>query len=297
MTILNTRDLPEEFLSSALTVERVDGDNMTVLEMPAAVGWALQKNVRTPRHPLESHVCASSYDHLNLDLPPQRVAELYQTLPQHNTFVGVAGYPGQIGVRDAFLTLLEWGARPFASLGCLPEPEITDAYAAAPVFVLYRAGRSIAPLAIAGTRYRIGTPARGVLEVMLTLDSVAVAPQIRSQGVGHLIVLEAARWLGMLTSSMVLHGRRELQLNQQVHAHPVTARDEHLAEVFLKNYSYFTITDEMIEAARRDRELKLVQPGTRRYGLAAISRNLGVEDRIHSTFELELEAAIGLNRF
>lgn len=280
MTILTTRDIPAHLLDIEPPLERAGVEDMTVTAVPACIGWARHAQVRSSGHEMETHVCASSYDHIRLDVQAHRVAALYEALPQPSTFVGIAGVPGQLSVREAVHTLNRWGARSFASTGQLPDPDPADAYVASPIFALYRAGRSVAPVVLVATRYRITTPRRGQLEVHVTLDRVATAPEARSHGFAHLAVLEAARWLGMLTSGVVLHGRRAIALTQVVHAYPATALEEHLGEVFAKNFGFFTVTDESIEAARSERALGLLDVDSRRYGLAAIQRNTGIIERI-----------------
>lgn len=278
MPSLSFHQIPDEIAPLSTSLETVSQTVSGLLEVPAVLGWANHAGVRQEECPLRTHVCASSYDHINEDVSGARVARLYANFPQPDTVVSLADQPGAVSREQANAFLREWGVDETS----IPEPSTTaeDLYGAAPRFVLHRIEPDALPLAIVACRYAVTHCGPDRVLVDVTLDAVAVAPDQREQGLGHLIVLEASRWLGMLTRCLRFSDRRELAVQQAVHSAPTDALGYQLAQCFLRNYTHFSLSQELIDEARAEGRNELLDADTVRIGHAAIEHHVGVEDMI-----------------
>ena len=275
VTELDLTGVPGELHAYASRHEWATESATDVLAVPGAIGWALHAGVRQADHPLRTYVCASSYDRLILDLEPVRVQALYGTHPQLDTAIALAGMPGAISEAAALARLEDWGAN------VAPDPRSPDAiYFCAPVFLLTTVPDSERPVAIAACSLEITADDETHISVDVTLRAVATHPDHRGQGLAHLILLEASRWLGMLTRSMQLSTARDHALVQRIHALPLSPEGYHLAQAFRANFAYFGVTRELVENTAREFADGLAAPGSVRAGLGTIRSFAGVEDMV-----------------
>lgn len=280
MHALNLSLVPDALHAASALMERITPASSCVREVPGLVGWSVHPGVRQASEPLRSHVCATSYDHLRMDVPPDRASHLYQDYPQQSTFISLAGSPGTLSPEEAVALLGQWGVSSQLD-ATLPAIAPDEVYAARPIFLLHQSGRARSPVAVVACRYEITHLGATRLTVDAYLDAVGVTPAVRSRGLAHLALLEASRWLGMLTRSLLLSDRTPVTLRQRVHSVPSDGLGFHLAQCFLSNYAYFTVTEELLENTRLERAAGLLTSGELRAGLAVIAGHVGVEDMIH----------------
>lgn len=300
MSKLDFADMPEAFARHSIMIERLVWSE-SVRTVPAIVGWANHAGVREAHHPLNTCVCSSSYDHINLDVTAQRVRDLYRDYPQTRTLVTPAGLPGMLTPMDAYARMTEWGGDWGLRAGVVPELKGPEIYMAAPIFVMHRPDEGRDPLALVACRFTVSEPMPRYIYVDIDLQQVAVSPEHRNRGLAHLAVLEASRWLGMLARTTRFNDAHEWRVAQRVHARPTTSHGLQLARAFYGNYCFFGITDELINNAARERRSSQIPRGSLRSALGAIRDGAGFEEMIHShpglertarTHDLELEAEL-----
>jgi len=278
---LNFEDVPEDFRRASSLIERVNPQTSDILRVPALVGWRAHADVREAATPNNTCVCATSYDHIHLDVSPPRVKALYKDYPQTTTIITPAGVPGVPTPVRVHALMQEWEGPKGLMTGHLSDLRPGQAYVAAPIFVMHRPGEGYDPLALAACRFSITEQLQGRLTFDVQLEQIAVSPNHRSRGLGHLIALEASRWLGMLARSITINDEREHRIAQRVHATPTDAQTYQIAQAFYSNYCYFGITDELLDNTRHERTNGAARPGSVRSGLGTIEGASAFEDMIH----------------
>lgn len=281
MTKLDFTDVPDILTPASAQIERLSR-SASVESVPGVLGWANHAGVRIKARPLDTCVCSSSYDHINLDVSPTRVSELYQAYPQDQSIITLAGLPDVLSPTDAYSLMTQWGADWGLPVGEFPPATGAEIYTAAPVFLLHRPGQGRAPLAIAACRITVSEPLSRYIHVDIELQQLGVVPGHRNHGLGHLLVLEASRWLGMLVRTIHFKDLGEWRLAQRVHASANTSQALQLAQAFYANYCFFGITDELIQNASRERRFGYTPPGSRRASLGTINGGPGFEEMILS---------------
>lgn len=280
MATLNLRLVPEALHATSPQLELSGEASNCVRQVPGMLGWSAHAELRSPEHPLRTHVCASTYDDVNIDVPPPRVAALYDRHPQPSTFISLAGMPDALAPNDAIERMAIWGVSTLPTRDWGPTLSPSTVYVARPIFLLHNTDAGYSPVAMVACRYEIAQMGLDRVDVDVGLDAIAVHPNHRHQGLAHMVLLEASRWLGMLTRSVLFDESASLVLRQRLHAHPVDAVGYHLAQAFLSNFTHFAITEELVENARAERHKNLHEPGHLRAGLASIRRLVGVEDLV-----------------
>lgn len=272
MPRLNLAEVPVALHGAAAEIEVCHPAGECVLQVPGVIGWALHRSLRSRARPHETHVCASTYDTLEADLPRSRAAQLFHALPQQQAFIGLAGLPAQVEVSAALALLDQWCTRERGRVSPIRAPSWScEVYRASPIFSLYSDTGQNTPVALAEAMFQI-TEVGTKVGVHVELGRFAVHPMLRGRGLGHLLVLESSRWLGALARNVRLDGHRPVQLEQSVTTAAV-AQDgsaAHLNGLFHTNYSFFAVTDELIENARRERTLGMLAPCEERFGHSAI---------------------------
>lgn len=289
MTTLDFNLIPEPLRAASAVIERVTPNHSVVRQVPALLAWRTHTGVRLPEHPLRTHVCASAYDHINDALDAQKVVELYVRFPQDDMVVSLAGMPEVLSPSAARALLRAWGVSAERSASPWRAPSDNAVYEAAPLFLLHEIDGGQDPVAIVSTRYEISHLEGNRLTVDVYLDAVAVATDMRGQGLAHLAVLEAARWLAMLTRSLQFEEDSHVALTQRLHASPQDAAALHLSETFVANYKYFTVTDELIEEAKSGDDSEGMQSDGANRNLASIYRHDGVEECLSDPVEVRSE--------
>lgn len=278
---LNFSGVPADLRQHSYKVEFIESKPCEVVSVPGLLGWSAHAGVRLDATPMNTHVCSSSYDHINIDVDAAKVAKLYDQYPQLDTLISLAGMPGALTVADANQVLAEWGATPSDPVGTLPPAKLDDVYAAAPVFVMHRVGLPNVPLAICACRFRVANNDITTINIDARIDWVAVSPDHRNEGLAHLVLLEASRWLGMLARSITISDKRSHELLQRVSATPRDSSEYHFAQVFYSNFGYFCVTEELTTNTQNERSNGLIKIGTLRSGLASITSYTPLEDAIH----------------
>lgn len=279
MPTLDTEFVPDAILAANPARERVSATASALHAVPAVLGWATHAGLRLPDVPEQTHVCASTYDHLNIDLPATKVAALYVAHPQPATVVSLAGQPSVLSIEDAIARLGRWGA-PLPASARLHAPSANELYFASPVFLLHAQGQGHDPLAIVACGFTAWHNGPDEVFVDVSIDSLAVDPTRRGQGLAHLAVLEASRWLAMLTRHLHFYDQEPITFGQRVYAAPANATGYHLAQAFLSNYMFFSVTDELIERASDEHRQSGLDPNSIRTGHAAIRHHAGVADHV-----------------
>lgn len=278
---LNFSGVPGDLRQYSHQLETIESGPSEVVSVPGLLGWNAHVGLRQDDAPLRTHVCSSSYDHINIDASPEKVRKLYDIYPQLDSIISLVGMPGVPSLPEVKQLLDEWGASSSNPIGTIPSLTPGDVYAASPVFVLHRVDQAHDPLAICACRFEVSNPYSTTVQVDATLDWVAVRPQVQNEGLGLLLLLEAARWLGMLTRSMKIRDDRFHSLIQRVIATPKTKEQYHLAQVFGSNFNFFCVTEELAENTRQERLDGSAQRGSVRAGFGTISEYTPLEDAIY----------------
>lgn len=271
MTDISYTGIPAEVRMCSYQIESANGTGSDVLFVPGMVGWAVHQGLRVEGYPMRTHVCASSYDNINESVEPARVRALYQDYPQPDVLVGIAGTTGLPSLGGMNHMLEAWGAPSGMDFGKTKAAVGRIAYAAAPIFILHRLGEGPEPLAACATRFCVSIQDDTRIRVDVDLDWISTDPGQRHRGLGHLMALEASRWLGMLARSITLDHRRGHHFAQCVTAAPENDDGSHLAHVFARNFATFCVTPELHENARRDYLGGRLDRGSARAGLGSIT--------------------------
>lgn len=280
MTTLNFNGVPAELHMASHKLEFASTQANDILEVPAMLGWRVHAGIRKPEHPTRTHVCSSAYDHVNLDISRTRVADLYQNHPQLETFVSLADQPGALSRRDAVERLVRWGVPADQVLEQSASLHADDVYAASPIFLLHREDGGRDPMAMVACDYRLSVAHGNRIAADVVIQAVATSPDLERRGLAHLLLLEASRWLGMLTRSITIHDGNSHHFLQRIHACPSDGFGYQLARAFYSNYAFFGVTDELVENTKYELDEGISVSGTVRSGLGTIVGFTGVEDMI-----------------
>lgn len=285
MTVITYTGIPAELRMCSYQVESANGAGSDLVCVPGMVGWAVHQGLRVEGYPMRTHVCASSYDNINESVEPARVRTLYQDYPQPDVLVGIAGTTGLPTVAGMRRMLEAWGAPEGQAFGQIRSAVGDIAYAAAPIFILHRLGEGPEPLAACATRFCVVIQDDTRVRVDVDLDWISTDPDQRHRGLGHLMALEASRWLGMLARSITLDHRRGHRFAQCVTAVAANEDGHHLAHVFAQNFAIFCVTPELHENARRDYLGGRLDRGSARAGLGSITALAPLETAIALSME------------